>query len=72
MSKKEIRKWSEVEVRRMRRFAKAGDSCRVAAQRLGRGYAATRFKASQLGISFFSLGRGHSRKQRARWTKKKK
>jgi hypothetical protein len=57
MSKKSGSPWTAAEMRRMRQFAKAKVSARVAAQKLGRSPGATRYKAMMEGVSFKSINR---------------
>lgn len=49
--------WSSTDTRRLRRYANAKVSARVAAEKLGRSPGATRFKAMVEGISFRSINR---------------
>ncbi len=48
-------RWSPTELKRLRSYAKKGYSARIAAEKLGRPYIATRVKASEQGIRFNSL-----------------
>ncbi len=52
-----MREWSEGDMKKLRAFAKAKTSARVAAQKLGRSPGAVRYKAMMEGVSFRSINR---------------
>ena len=52
-----MREWSEGDMKKLRSFAKAKISARVAAQKLGRSPGAVRYKAMMEGVSFRSINR---------------
>ncbi len=62
--------WTKAEDRRMARLAESGVSASKIAAKLGRSPGATRQRALLVGVRFCSLGKTHSRKQRARYKKK--
>lgn len=53
--KRNLKPWSDAELRRMRRLAMRGKSTREAAEALKRTPGATRYKAHVAGISFREL-----------------
>ncbi len=52
-----MREWSEGDMKKLRQFAKARVSARVAAQEQGRSPGAGRYKAMMEGVSFRSINR---------------
>jgi hypothetical protein len=52
-----MREWSSTDMRKLRQFAKARVSARVAAGKLGRSPGAVRYKAMMEGVSFRSINR---------------
>ncbi len=60
--------WSELDITKLKGFAAVGASARSASKVLHRSRGACAFKAMSLGIRFHSLGRKHSRKQKARYS----
>lgn len=52
-----MREWSEADMKKLRSFAKARISARVAASKLGRSPGAVRYKAMMEGVSFRSINR---------------
>lgn len=63
-AKRSGRDWSEADLKRMRAYAAARVSARVAAEKLGRSPGALRFKAMNEGISFRSINRKTRRRTR--------
>jgi hypothetical protein len=52
-----MREWSAGDMKKLRAFAKAKVSARVAASKLGRSPGAVRYKAMMEGVSFRSINR---------------
>ncbi len=67
---KPVSPWAKSEDRRMAKWAAKGKSASWIAARLGRSPGATRQRALLINVRFCSLGKTHSRKQRARYKKK--
>lgn len=56
-AKNHMKPYTQVEVRRIRRYAANRTSARVTAQLIGRSPGALRYKAMMLGVSFRSINR---------------